>query len=75
MTIIKNIDLAVILALPAEDRVAIADAILTSLEEGADERSLPTWQLRLLRQRIAEDDGDQILGETWQQFRQRIDRQ
>jgi putative addiction module component (TIGR02574 family) len=72
MTNVKNIDLDVILALPAEDRLAIADAILTSLEE-ADDQPLPAWQIRLLRQRIAEDDGDQTVGETWEQFRLRVD--
>ena len=73
MTMVKNIDLDVILALPAKDRLAIADAILTSLEDAPGDHPLPQWQVNLLRQRIAEDDVDQSRGETWEQFRQRVD--
>jgi putative addiction module component (TIGR02574 family) len=73
MTAVGKIDLDTILALPAEDRLAIADAIWASLEPASGDAPMTDAQTRALAQRIAEDDQDETEGETWEQFKQRVD--
>jgi putative addiction module component (TIGR02574 family) len=73
MTAIGKIDLDKILALPAEDKLAIADAIWSSLEQSSGDVPLTEPQKRALAQRVAEDDDDDTDGETWEQFKQRVD--
>jgi putative addiction module component (TIGR02574 family) len=73
MSVIGQIELDRILALPAEDKLAIADAIWASLETASGEPPLTDVQKCALAQRVAEDDKDDTEGETWEQFRQRVD--
>ena len=73
MIVVKDIDFDKILALPAEERLAIADAIWASLD---DEQTLPTpdWHLTLLAERLAEDDANPGEGISWPELRSRLER-
>ena len=73
MTVVKDIDLDQILALPAEERIAIVDAIWASLD---DEPTLPTpdWHLSLLAERLAEHDANPSEGISWTELRSRLER-
>ena len=73
MIAIGKIDLDTLLALPAEDKLAIADAIWASLEQVSDYAPMTDPQKRALTQRVAEDEADETEGETWEQFKRRVD--
>ena len=63
-----------LLDLPAEDRLALADALWESLATDGATVPIPDWQRELLDKRIAEDDADTSPGETWDVLRRRIEK-
>ena len=67
------IDLAPILALPAEQRRAIADLILDSVAaEAADETELPPAFVDELRRRVAEHEADPSSAIPWEVVKARL---
>jgi putative addiction module component (TIGR02574 family) len=60
-----------ILQLSVEERLELAESIWESLEEGAEQPSLPEWQQRILEERIAADDADPDAGSPWHEVKQR----
>jgi hypothetical protein len=69
MTIVKDINLDKILALPAEDRQAIVDAIQASLD---DEQEPPDWHRGIVAERLAAHRADPARGEAWAVVRERL---
>ena len=69
MTIVKDINLDKILALPAEDRQSIVDAIQASL---AEEQDPPEWHREIVEERLAAHRADPNRGEPWAVVRDRL---
>jgi putative addiction module component (TIGR02574 family) len=65
--------LAELLALPAEERLALIEALWTSLVDEVERIPLPDWQRQLLDERIAEEARNGDEGETWDDLRKRLD--
>ncbi len=62
-----------LLALPADDRLALIEALWTSLVDEAEHILLPDWQRQILDERIAEEAADDSDGETWCELRKRLE--
>jgi putative addiction module component (TIGR02574 family) len=60
------------LRLPIEERLQLAEAIWTSLEQESTQAPLPAWQQEILDERIAEDDAEPDAGSPWEEVKQRI---
>jgi putative addiction module component (TIGR02574 family) len=69
MTAVKDINLDKILALPAEDRQAIVEAIQASLDE---EQDPPDWHREIVAERLAAHRADPTRGEPWAVVRERL---
>ncbi|MDX2158596.1 MAG: addiction module protein [Hyphomicrobiaceae bacterium] len=62
-----------LLALPAEERLALAEALWLSLEAESSLIPVPDWHRQLLDERIAADNQDEGPGETWTDLRRRLE--
>lgn len=63
-----------VLALPAKERLAIAEAIWESLVGTPDAIPVPEWHTELLAERLAAEKEDPRLGEPWPNVRRRIEK-
>jgi putative addiction module component (TIGR02574 family) len=66
--------LAEILELPAEERLALAEAIWDSLTKAPASIPTPAWHRDVIAERLAEDNNDKRQGETWEELRARIEK-
>ncbi len=62
-----------LLALPAEERLIVAEALWNSLARDPSKVPVPDWHREILEQRIADDDADPSEGETWDALRRRLE--
>lgn len=62
-----------LLALPVEERLAIASAIWDSLAETPSAVPVPEWHRDVIEQRLSEDDTDTSQGESWPDLRRRLE--
>jgi putative addiction module component (TIGR02574 family) len=69
MTMVNDINLDKILALSAEDRQTIIDAIQASLDE---EQDPPDWHREVVAERLAAHRADPSRGEPWTVVRERL---
>jgi putative addiction module component (TIGR02574 family) len=60
------------LALPPDERLEVATALLESLERDPEPPRLPDWQRTLLDERIAEDDAGGDSDQPWEDVKRRI---
>jgi putative addiction module component (TIGR02574 family) len=70
MTIVKDINLDKILALPVEDRQAIVEAIQASLDE---EQDPPDWHREIVAERLAQHDANPHEGIPWSELRRKLE--
>jgi putative addiction module component (TIGR02574 family) len=59
------------LALPAKDRATVAEALLASLDDRADENSESAWAIEINR-RVTELDSGTVSTVRWPEVRQRL---
>ncbi|MGE3916080.1 MAG: addiction module protein [Hyphomicrobiaceae bacterium] len=62
-----------LLRLPPADRLAIAEALWSSLTTEPDGVPVPDWHRDVLNERIAKDDHDDGPGEGWLELRHRLE--
>ena len=62
-----------LLALPAEDRLILAEALWDSLAREPSKVPVPDWHREIIEQRLAEDDAEPDSGETWAELRGRLE--
>lgn len=62
------------LALPSEERAALAGSLISSLEEEPDEAVEEAWSVEIAR-RLAEIDSGQVKLLSWAEARNRLKRQ
>jgi len=60
------------LKLPIAERLELAEALWESLERESVQPPLPTWQCKILDQRLAEDDAAPDTGSPWPEIKQKI---
>jgi putative addiction module component (TIGR02574 family) len=62
-----------LLALPADRRLAIIEALWNSLAADPASVPIPQWHRNLLAERLAADDTDTSLGQSWDEVRREIE--
>jgi putative addiction module component (TIGR02574 family) len=62
-----------LLALPADRRLAIIEALWNSLAADPASVPIPQWHRNLLAERLAADDADTSLGQSWDEVRREIE--
>lgn len=62
-----------LLALPAEERLIVAEALWDSLTREPSRIPVPDWHRDIVEQRLAEDDAEPDGGETWETLRRRLE--
>lgn len=65
--------LETLLSLPFEERLRLATALWSSIEQSPANVPIPGWQLELLSERIATDDEGADPGDDWAVVRLRIE--
>jgi putative addiction module component (TIGR02574 family) len=63
-----------LLALPADRRWEIVEALWNSLASDTASVPIPDWHSDVLAQRLVEDDEDAATGESWDDVRRRIEK-
>jgi putative addiction module component (TIGR02574 family) len=64
-----------LLTLPAERRLALIEALWDSLTADQINVPVPDWHLKLLAERLAEDDATPAAADSWAEIRRRIEQQ
>jgi putative addiction module component (TIGR02574 family) len=72
MTIAAKLDS--LLALPADERLALVEALWDSLAADPAAVPVPDWHLETLKARLADDDSDASPGQSWDDARRDIER-
>lgn len=70
----SQISIADILALPAAERLEIAEAIWDSLAGVPDAIPVPDWHKTILQDRLAEDLADDTPPQGWDDARRKIEK-
>ncbi len=64
-----------LLALPADRRLAIIEALWDSLAADPVSIPIPDWHRELLAERLTADDADKSPGQSWDDVRREIESQ
>lgn len=70
----KEAIISQVMSWPADDRIALADALWSSVETDPDALPLTNAQKAELDRRLAADLADPSRGSPWEQVKQRLER-
>ena len=62
-----------LLALPADRRLEIMEALWDSLTSSPANIPIPDWHREMLKERMAADDADPSAGQSWEEVRREIE--
>jgi putative addiction module component (TIGR02574 family) len=62
-----------LLQLPPEQRLELIEAIWDSLAATPEQVPIPDWHLRIIEERMADDERDPEPGDDWPTVRRRIE--
>jgi putative addiction module component (TIGR02574 family) len=71
---IDNPTLDRLMALPAADRLALAEQLWNSVSENPAHVPVPQWHLDILAERLGDDEASPADGESWAEARREIER-